>query len=476
MKTPPVLLLSLFLAAVQIHGADPVIDWKKATELYQRDQRGEALTPEEKTYLFEARRQRTPANQRPTAQASVQTISATTPAGSGNFDWPTFRGAARDDISKETGLLKSWPPGGPKKLWSFDKAGMGYSGFAVAAGQLYTLGTRDDQETLLCLDAASGKELWATGFGPDKKSEYNVGWGEGPRSSPTVDGDRVYALGATGELVCLSSKDGKLLWKMNMRELGGKSFGWGYSESPLIDGAKVVCTPGGPQGAVAALDKMTGAVLWQSKGFTDTAQYSSLVPATIHGIPQYVQLTMQSIAGIAAADGKLVWRADWPGRTAVIPTPIVRDNQVFATSGYGVGCKAITVAADGTTTEVYRNNDLENHHGGVVLVGDHLYGHSKSGWTCLDWKTGEVKWRENGKLKKGAIHAADGMLYLLDEKSGECVLLEPNPTAWTENGRFKLDPQSPNRNPKGGIWTHPVVSNGRLYLRDQNLIHAYAVK
>jgi len=186
---------------------------------------------------------------------------------------------------------------------------------------------------------------------------------------------------------------------------------------------------------------------------------------------------MQSLAGIAAKDGKLLWRVEWPGRTAVIPTPIVRGNQVFATSGYGVGCKAISVAPDGAASEVFRNNELENHHGGVVLVGDYLYGHSnKAGWTCLDWKTGEVKWHEKGKLGKGCITSAGGMLYLLDEKMGDCVLLEPNPTGWTEKGRFKLEPLSPNRNPKGGIWTHPVVSNGRLYLRDQEFISCYAVK
>src|SRR5262249_55206428 len=149
-------------------------------------------------------------------------------------DWPTFRGAARDDVSKETGLLKEWPAGGPKKLWSYDKAGMGYSGFAVAGGKLFTLGARDNQETLICLDATTGKEVWTTSFGPDNKSQYNVGWGEGPRSSPTVDGDRVYALGATGDLVCMGVKDGKALWQKNMQELGGRPFGWGYAESPLV--------------------------------------------------------------------------------------------------------------------------------------------------------------------------------------------------------------------------------------------------
>lgn len=403
------------------------------------------------------------------------TIYADNPA----FDWPQFRGPNRDDVSKETGLLKEWPAGGPKKLWSFDKAGLGYSGFSVAGGHLYTLGIRDAQQTLICLDASTGKEVWATPFGPDAKS-YNTGWGEGPRSTPTVDGDHIYALGPTGDLVCVVAKDGKIAWQKNMTDFGGKAFGWGYAESPLIDGPRLVCTPGGSKGAIVALDKKNGGVIWQSKDFTDTAQYASIVPATINGTPQYVQLTMQSLAGIAVKDGKVLWRTEWPGRTAVIPTPIVRGNQVFASSGYGVGCKAVIVAADGTTNEVFRSNDLENHHGGVVLVGDYLYGHSISkvspGWTCLDWKTGAVKWQEKGKLGKGCITSAGGMLYLLDEKSGDCVLLEANPNAWTEKGRFKLEPQSPNRNPKGGIWTHPVVSNGRLYLRDQDLIHCYALK
>ena len=339
------------------------------------------------------------------------TLHADNPA----FDWPQFRGPNRDDVSKETGLLKEWPAGGPKKLWSFDKAGLGYSGFSVVAGRLYTLGIRDAQQTLLCLDDATGKEVWATPFGPDAKN-YATAWGEGPRSTPTVDGDHVFALGPTGDLVCATAKDGKIVWQKNMSDLGGKTFGWGYAESPLIDGPKLVCTPGGSQGAIAALDKKTGAVIWQTKDFTDPAQYASLVPATINGTPQYVQLTMQSLVGIAAKDGKLLWRVEWPGRVAVIPTPIVRGNQVFATSGYTVGCRAITVAPDGTTNEVFRNDDLENHHGGVVLVGDYLYGHQASkgghGPACLDWKTGAVKWQEKAKLGKGCITSAGGMLYL----------------------------------------------------------------
>jgi outer membrane protein assembly factor BamB len=309
-----------------------------------------------------------------------------------------------------------------------------------------------------------------------EKPDYSIGWGEGPRSTPTIDADRVYALGAWGNLVCASTKDGKKLWSRSMQELGGKTFGWGYSESPTVDGPKVLCTPGGPEGAIAALDKMTGQTLWQSKELTDQAQYASLVPATIHGVPQYVQRTMQALVGVAAEGGKLLWRAPWEGRTAMIPTPIVKGNFVFGTGGYGIGCKMVEVKADGTANEVYRNGAMENHHGGVILIGDHIYGHSKDGWTCLDFKTGEPKWVEKQKLGKGAIAYAGGRLYLLGEKTGDVVLIEPSPAGWSEKGRFTLSPQSQVRNPKGAIWTHPVISNGRLYLRDQDLIYCYAVK
>jgi outer membrane protein assembly factor BamB len=399
-------------------------------------------------------------------------------AADAKFDWPQWRGPNRDDVSKETGLLKEWPAGGPKKIWSFDKAGNGYAGVSIAAGRLYTMGIRDGKEVLFALDTQSGKELWATPMGnafDGEKPGYNTGWGEGPRGTPTVDGDRVYALGAWGSLICASAKDGKVVWQKTMNDLGGQPFGWGYAESPLVDGAKLVCTPGGKSGTIAALNKMTGDLVWQSKDFKDAVQYSSMVPATINGTPQYVQVTMQSIVGINAKDGTIIWRTDWPGRTAVIPTPIVRGNQIFATAGYGVGCKSFTVGADNMLTELYRNGTMENHHGGVILVGDYVYGHSKNGWSCLDFKTGEAKWQEK-KLGKGSVASADGMLYCLDEKSGECVLIEASSEGWKEHGRFKLDPQSTIRNKQGGIWTHPVISNGHLYLRDQDLIHCYAVK
>lgn len=389
------------------------------------------------------------------------------------LDWPQWRGPDRTDLSKETGLLKEWPADGPKQTWIFKNAGQGYSGPAIVGGKLFTLGTRDGKEILLALDATTGKELWVSALG----DILGNGWGDGPRSTPSVDGGKVFALSGKGVLACVSLADGKSVWTASMSDAGGEVPGWGYTESPLVDGNQVVVTPGGKKGAIAAYDKVTGKMLWQSKDFTDGAQYSSIVPATINGEKQYVQLTMQSIVGISPKEGAVLWKQAFPGKVAVIPTPIVRDNQVYVTAGYGVGCLAIKIEPGNKITPVFENKNLKNHHGGAILLGDFVYGHSDGdGWVCQDWKTGEQKWKEKSKFGKGAIGYADGMFYCLDEGSGAVALIEASPNGWSEKGRFKLDPQSAIRNPQGRIWTHPVVVNGRLYLRDQDLIYCYAVK
>jgi outer membrane protein assembly factor BamB len=403
------------------------------------------------------------------AFSALALFAATAPAA--NHDWPQWRGPGRDDLSKETGLLKSWPTGGPKRVWIYENAGNGYSGPAIVAGKLFTVGTRDNSEVLIALDANSGKELWVAKLG----SILNNKWGGGPRGTPTVDGAHVYALSGKGDLVCSTVADGKVVWTKSMTDLGGKVPGWGYTESVLVDGNNVICTPGGSKGAMAALDKKSGDVVWQSTEFTDEAQYSSVVPATINGTPQYVQLTMKSIVGVAAKDGKQLWKAPFPGRVAVIPTPIVRDNLVYVTAGYGVGCKQIKVGPDNQVETVYENKVMKNHHGGVILVGDHIYGHADAGWTCQNFKTGEEVWNHRA-FGKGAIAYADGMLYCLDEGSGTVALIEASPAGWKEHGRFKLDPQTKIRSSDGRIWTHPVISNGKLYLRDQDLVYCYDVK
>ena len=243
-----------------------------------------------------------------------------------------------------------------------------------------------------------------------------------------------------------------------------------------MDAKLILATPGGEKGTMAAFDKMTGAPVWQSADLPEGAQYSSIVPAVISGKKQYVQLVMQTLFGVDAANGKLIWRMPWVGRTAVIPTPIVKGDEVFITSGYGAGCKKVKVR-DNQAEDVFMNKDLENHHGGVILVGDYVYGHSsKDGWTCMAFADGSVKWQEKKALGKGAVTCADGMLYCLEEKTGNVALVEASPNGWSEKGRFTLDPLATTRNPKGAIWTHPVIANGKLYLRDQNLIFCYDVK
>jgi outer membrane protein assembly factor BamB len=387
-------------------------------------------------------------------------------------DWPQWRGPDRNDISKETGLLKQWPTGGPKQVWLFKDAGLGYAGYSIAAGKLFTMGARDEKEFLIAVDVKDGKELWSTPMATLLKN----GWGDGPRGTPTVDGKYVYAISGQGTLICANVEDGKEQWRVTMQSLGGKTPQWGYTESVLVDGKQLLCTPGGDKGAVVALDKLTGKVLWQSGDFTDGAQYASIVTADLNGARQYIQLTMKSVVGLNAKDGKTLWRADWPGKTAVIPTPIERDGLVYVTAGYGVGCQMVKVGSGNQLSGVYTNKVMKNHHGGVILVGNHLYGYSDgSGWVCQDFKTGAEVWASKN-LGKGAIAYADGMLYLLDEDSGTVALIEASPRGWSEKSRFKLEPQTTQRKRQGRIWTHPVISNGKLYLRDQELLFCFDVK
>jgi outer membrane protein assembly factor BamB len=391
-------------------------------------------------------------------------------------DWPQWQGPDRNNVSKEKGLLQDWPKEGPKLLWTFENAGAGYSGPSIVGDRLYCQGA-DNKEFVFAVDVKTGKRLWATEY----STEYKAAMGDGPRSNPTVDGNRIYALGSQGELVCLGT-DGQKVWQKNLKKdcNGQMMSGWGYSESPLVDGDKVVCTPGGKDGTMAAFNKKTGELLWRSKDVTDAAGYSSIVAADMGGVHQYVQLTGQSVIGIAAEDGRKLWQYARRGPTAAIPTPIVQDNYVWVTSDYGAPCNLIKITADGKTfkvEEVYVSKSLSNQHGGVALVGDHVYGHSGGNgpphnWVCLDFKTGKPAWEAgNDKLPKGSLTCADGRLYCYSQDNGTVVLLEPTPKAWTEHGRFKI----PRVQRGGSVWTHPVVATGKLFLRDQNLLYCYDV-
>jgi outer membrane protein assembly factor BamB len=388
-------------------------------------------------------------------------------------DWPQWRGPKRDGVSTETGLMKSWPEGGPRRVWLFDHCGVGYSGPSIVGERLYIMGARNDQEQLICIDVKAGKELWQAPIG--QMLENN--WGNGPRGTPTVDGDFVYALGAQGTLICARADNGSLVWSKKMQDFGGKVPTWGYSESPLIYKDLVLCTPGGEDGAIVGLDKKSGEKKWQMEGVDTGAHYASIVHSTRNQGPECVQLLADQVLGFNPEDGKVLWSEPWPGEVAVIPTPIVRDNFVYVTTSYGVGCMLVEIADDNSVEKVYDNKTMKNKHGGVILVGDHLYGYSDDvGWVCQEFKTGKRVWRERGELGKGSITYAEGRFYCLGEDEGDVVLIEESTEGWKEQGRFKLAPQTKLRKPQGKIWTHPVICDGKLYLRDQDLLFCFNIR
>jgi outer membrane protein assembly factor BamB len=385
-------------------------------------------------------------------------------------DWPQWRGPNRTDISTETGLLKEWPAGGPKLVWKATGLGAGFSTVSVVGKRVFTAGDIGDASYILCLDRDDGTMLWKAKLGK------TGGGPAGPRGTPAVDGNLVYELAQNGELVCVQAADGKEVWRKDLKkDFKGACGGWLYSESVLVDGNRVICTPGGKQGALLALDKKTGEVFWRCDEWTDNAEYSSPIVETIGGVRQYIQFTGNSVAGVAPDSGKLLWRAERPGRTATVPTPIYKDGFVYVASGYDVGCNLFEVKKSGDTFEtaqVYANKNMVNHHGGVVLVGNHLYGYGDGkGWVCQDFKTGDIAWKKDS-VGKGAITYADGHLYLRSEgRKGSVALVEATPEAYKEKGRF----DQPERS-KVESWAHPVVAGGKLYLRDQDVLLCYDVK
>jgi len=388
-------------------------------------------------------------------------------------DWPQWRGPNRDGKSPETGLLKSWPEGGPPRVWMYSSGGNGYGGPAVVGGKLYFMGVRDDREALIALDATTGDEQWVASV----SSLYRNDWGDGPRCTPTVDGEMIFVLSGEGTIACVRAANGEVVWSKSLRDLGGQIPAWGYCESPFVYKDLVLCTPGGEQGAIVAINKATGEVAWQSKDMTSGAHYASIVPMAHDGHEDGVQLLPDQLVGFELGTGKLLWSEPWPNPVAAIPTPVVSDNLAYATSGYGVGCMLVAVDEDHAAEKQYDNKIMKNKTGGVVLVGDHLYGHSDGvGWVCQEFATGEQTWRERQALGMGSIAYADGMLYCLGEDEGEVVLIDASPEAWKEHGRFKLDPLSEIRSDRGKIWTHPVIAGGMLYLRDQDHIYCYEIR
>lgn len=403
----------------------------------------------------------------------------------GTHDWPQWRGPDRTGVSTETGLLDRWPAEGPPLAWKVEGVGAGYSSVAVADGKIYTLGTfaKEDgsgaAEHLVALDASNGKRIWATPIGDADHSN----------GTPTVDGDRVYCVGLNGDLACLKTDSGEIVWKKNFgQDFGGQMMsGWGYSESPLVDGDRLICTPGAKDAMLAALDKMTGEVIWKSplpddigdRG-GDGAGYSSIVVSEGAKVRQFVQLVGRGVIGVAASDGKPLWSYNKIANgTANIPTPIVKGDYVFCSSGYNTGAALLKLKKNGSGVEVEEKyflppDEMQNHHGGMILVGNHIYcgnGHNEGYPLCIEMLTHKVAWRpgRGPGAESAAIACADGKLYFRYQ-DGVIALIEANPKKYVVKGKFSIGAE------RGPSWPQPVVADGKLLLRDQDVLFCYDVK
>jgi outer membrane protein assembly factor BamB len=382
-------------------------------------------------------------------------------------DWPQWRGVNRDGKSAETGLLSQWPAGGPPLAWKAGGAGTGFSSMSVAAGKLYTVGSRGGTEYVHAFDVATGKKLWEAATG----REFSNDRGNGPRGTPTIDGGRLYVLGASGDLTALDAAKGTRIWSVNvLREFGGSNPRWGLSESPLVVGERVLVNAGGPNASIVAFNKRDGKVIWKSQ--SDGAGYSSAVVQRVGGRDQAVFFTDRRAVGLDIADGRLLW--EYPrvaNRVANIATPVVKDNFVFLSSNYGTGAALLQLDADGSDVrakEVYFTQEMRNHHSSSILVGEHLYGFSSAILTALRFADGATAWKDRS-VGKGSLAFADGHLYLFSE-GGVIGLAEATPTGYREKGRFSIQ--------QAGLptWAHPVIAGGRLYIRDQDTVYAFGVK
>jgi outer membrane protein assembly factor BamB len=398
-------------------------------------------------------------------------------------DWPTFRGPNRTSVVNDSKLLKSWPANGPKLLWEGSGAGRGYASLAIVGDKMFTLGDglstkKDADEYVSCFDRSTGKQLWATKTG-EPWTGGKPDW-QSSRSTPTVDQDRVYVVTPQGKLICCDVADGKVLWQKSLEKefSGRKADSWGYSESVLVDGDKVLATPGGPTSTVVALDKKTGEKIWSLSSPDDRgAGHSSIVISNVGGMKVYVQSTGSGLIGFSEK-GTLLWNYPVGKTTAVIPTPIIRDDLVFYPVGYKTGGALVRQIPSGNgqvaVKEIYGfNTKLANKHGGVVLVGNHVYGDSddKGQPFCADLMTGDVAWTSRGSGSGSAVVIAGGDRLYIRYQNGVIALVEANPAAYKEVGSFKI-PGSDER----PSWSHPVILDGKLYLREQDKILCYDIR
>ena len=399
-------------------------------------------------------------------------------------EWPGWRGPNRDGVAQETGLLPEWKAGGPPLAWKVSGTGTGFSSMAVSGGRIFTLGDRDGAQQVIALNESDGKLLWMARLGSPWSDEMG-----GPRGTPTVSDELVYAVGPEGDVVAVEAATGKERWRKSLvRDFGGSMMSmWKFSESPLVDGDRLIVTPGARDAALVALDKKTGKEIWRAaipdlgpKG-KDGAGYASVVISKAAGVKQYVQLLGRGLVGVRAEDGKFLWgQNNVANNVANISTPVVHANWVFASTGYQTGSAFVELskAGDGIQAkEIYflDPKTFQNHHGGFVLVGNQVYGghgHGKGFPICVELTTGKVLWGgdiRNAGEGSAAVAYADGNLYFRYQ-NGVVILIRATPEGYQEKGSLKIpDVKNPS-------WSHPVIAGGRLYLREQDTLYAYDLK
>jgi outer membrane protein assembly factor BamB len=395
-----------------------------------------------------------------TALAFLLAASAATPA-----DWPGFLGPNRDGHSPDTGLLQQWPEDGPPLIWKIDNLGPGWSSIAVSNGNLYTTGNENEKQMLICLDL-DGQQRWRVEQGPQCDHRRYPG----ARSTPTVDGDRIYVTGGNGLVTCHSTTDGRILWKRDMKkEMSGKVGGWQYAESVLILDDLAIVTPGGEQ-AMVALDKRTGKDAWRSEASV-TAGYSSCITVTEGGDTVIVNGSQSGLIIVDAKNGKLLHLHEFAVRnTANVPTPAYTDGMLFWGVGYGKGSVCIKVDNDAgqwSFEEAWRNTDLSCHPGNYVVADTRVFGKGKGGLVCVDLKSGETLWKE--PVRAGQVCWADSMLYVLADSGGQLSLVDPNAGETKTKGAFSVEGE-------GRSWAHPVVIDGRLLIRYDTNLYCFNVK
>jgi outer membrane protein assembly factor BamB len=395
-------------------------------------------------------------------------------------DWKTWLGPNRDGKSPETGLLKSWPEAGPKVAWRTAGLGEGYSTMAVVGDRIYTQGQDQNGQFVVSLDATNGKQVWKTPMG----GVYRSGQGSGPRGMPQIDGNRLYALGSDGSLVCLETGTGKKVWGLSyIEKFHSTNPQWGFSESPLVDGDRLVINPGGAGAGIVALNKATGDVIWKAQD--DLANYSSVLPIDFGGLHIYTVVTASGAVAVDGKDGSLLWR--YPkvnGNRINVATPVYADGYVFYSAGYGTGGGLMKLSAEGgkvTATEVYFTREMQNHYTTSVKVGDHLYGFSgnssPTSLVAMEFMTGKVAWERNSSAERGNCILADGLLYCQGE-SGRFALIDPSPSGYKEISQIDFHRNNAPMTwvPNGNMWAYPTIANGKLYVRDQDLLIAFDIK